>query len=94
MPPHADRPAATSASSARTIHRTSLVTVPGGYRLELRPGSVDADRFEDAAVAARALIRSGNAAELAKADELLADGLALWAGEPLVDAADQSRAGP
>ena len=81
----------------RPLERSSgpvVVTVPGGYRLEVRPGSVDADRFEGAVVAGRALSRSADAGELAKADELLADGLALWAGEPLVDAAGHLELAP
>ncbi len=40
----------------RPLERSSgpvVVTVPGGYRLELPPGAVDAERFEEAVVAAR-----------------------------------------
>ena len=68
--------------------------MPGGYRLELPPGTVDAERFEEAVVAARALSRSTDTAELAEAGELLGAGLALWTGEPLFDAADHLELAP
>jgi DNA-binding SARP family transcriptional activator/tetratricopeptide (TPR) repeat protein len=57
-----------------------IVTGPGGYRIEVRPGELDADRFEAALAAGRAAAREG---AWARAAGVLREGLALWRGEPL-----------
>jgi DNA-binding SARP family transcriptional activator len=57
-----------------------IVTAPGGYRIDLRPGELDIDRFEAALAAGRAAARAGDWTGAAGA---LREGLALWRGEPL-----------
>jgi DNA-binding SARP family transcriptional activator len=57
-----------------------IVTQPGGYLINVEPGELDIGRFEAALAAGRAAARAG-AWEQAAA--VLADGLALWRGEPL-----------
>jgi DNA-binding SARP family transcriptional activator/energy-coupling factor transporter ATP-binding protein EcfA2 len=54
-----------------------IVTVPGGYRLDLEPVDVDAARFERDARIAHGLLAEGR---LRDAGALLADVLALWRG--------------
>ncbi|HEX5291964.1 MAG TPA: BTAD domain-containing putative transcriptional regulator [Streptosporangiaceae bacterium] len=58
----------------------AVVTEPGGYRIDVAPDAVDVARFEAALDAGRAAARAGSWAEAAR---VLADGLALWRGEPL-----------
>ena len=59
-----------------------LATVPPGYRLQLEPGEVDADRCERLYAKARAATASGRPAAAA---EQLDQALALWRGSPLAD---------
>jgi pimeloyl-ACP methyl ester carboxylesterase/DNA-binding SARP family transcriptional activator len=59
-----------------------LVGRPGGYVLQVAPGQLDIDRFEDLAGRGRAELASG-AAEVARA--LLGEALALWRGPALAD---------
>jgi DNA-binding SARP family transcriptional activator len=72
----------------KALGHDRLVTERGGYRLEVRPGELDADRFR-AAVASAA-----NAATPASRARALADALATWRGEPLVDLASERLAQP
>src|SRR5262245_29821880 len=55
-----------------------LVTEPAGYRLRVRPGELDADRFVD-------LLEQGRRAAPEQASELLREALALWRGNVLAD---------
>ena len=57
-----------------------IVTQPGGYLINVEPGELDISRFESALAAGRAAARAGAWEEAAA---VLADGLALWRGEPL-----------
>ena len=59
----------------------SIETRPGGYRLDVPRDSVDAALFEDRARAAR--LESDDE----RAAVLCSDALALWRGEPFLDAA-------
>src|SRR5215207_2966874 len=61
-----------------------LTTAAGGYRLRVRPGELDAERFERLAADGRALLIDGRADEAAAA---LREALALWRGPPLSDLA-------
>jgi DNA-binding SARP family transcriptional activator/pimeloyl-ACP methyl ester carboxylesterase len=60
----------------------SIVGRPGGYVLQVGPGQLDIDRFEEMAGRARAELSSG-AVDAARA--LLGDALALWRGPALAD---------
>ena len=57
----------------------------GGYRLAVDRGAVDAAAFADQVAAGRRALRNE---ELAPARDTLAKALALWRGDPLVDAGD------
>ena len=59
-----------------------IVTQSPGYKLEVRPGELDLERFEQLARDGRAALAGG---EPAAAAETLREGLALWRGEPLAD---------
>jgi DNA-binding SARP family transcriptional activator len=59
-----------------------LATVPGGYRLETRQGSVDFREFERRAGAG---YRAMDAGDFTAAARALADALALWSGSALTD---------
>jgi len=59
-----------------------LATVPGGYRLETREGSVDFREFERRAGAG---YRAMDAEDFTAAARRLADALALWSGAALTD---------
>ncbi|TAK00819.1 MAG: hypothetical protein EPO36_07515 [Chloroflexota bacterium] len=63
-------------------------TERGGYRLEVKAGELDLDRFESALRAARTMTDPGDRAAL------LADALAGWRGEPLADLRLERFAGP
>ena len=68
-----------------------LRTEPGGYRLAVDPGEVDATAFLDRATQVGTLLAEGNATDaLATADA----GLALWRGNPLPEVADRDRVRP
>lgn len=64
-----------------------LVTHGGGYALEIGAAEVDADRFEQLAVAGRDALDRGDDAAAA---EGLREALALWRGRPLADFAYES----
>src|SRR5512132_2815321 len=61
-----------------------LTTTPAGYRLRVRPGELDLERFEARVAAARADLADGRAEEAAQA---LHEALAMWRGAPLGDLA-------
>ena len=67
----------------KALGHDRLITERGGYRLEVRTGELDADRFSAAVSAARAqptpVVRA----------RALADALAAWRGEPLADLAGE-----
>src|SRR3954449_3842917 len=54
----------------------ALITAPAGYRLRVRPGELDVERFEQ-------LVGAARAAEPVRAAALLREALALWRGPPL-----------
>ena len=60
----------------------ALVTTPAGYRLRVRPGELDADRFEDLLERGRRALADGAPAHAA---ELLRTALGLWRGSALAD---------
>ncbi|GAA3035684.1 BTAD domain-containing putative transcriptional regulator [Streptosporangium longisporum] len=64
-----------------------IEAVPSGYRLTVDPGELDARRFELLADEGRAALRDGDPA---RAAALLREGLELWRGPALADAADAS----
>ncbi|TWP47594.1 tetratricopeptide repeat protein [Lentzea tibetensis] len=63
--------------------RQPLVTRPPGYLLEVRPGELDADRFDELVADAEPLLGKHSAGALEQAAVLLADALALWRGPAL-----------
>ena len=60
----------------------AIATTPAGYRLRVRPGELDAERFERGVEAGRRALAAG---EPERAGALLRDALALWRGPPLAD---------
>ncbi|MFE3261814.1 BTAD domain-containing putative transcriptional regulator [Nocardia sp. NPDC059229] len=64
--------------------RTAVRSEPGGYLLDLPTAAVDATEFEELVLDAERLLRS---AQPAAAAQQLRDGLALWRGDALADAA-------
>ena len=69
----------------------ALVTTPAGYRLRVRPGELDAERFEERVATGRDALANGRAEEAAA--ELRA-ALALWRGPPLAELASAPFAPP
>src|SRR5215210_5147880 len=61
-----------------------LVTTPAGYRLRVRPGELDAERFERLVADGREALAAGGA-EQAAAE--LREALELWRGPPLAELA-------
>lgn len=61
-----------------------LETTPAGYRLRVRPGELDAERFEQLVHDGRRALAAGQAGEAAA---MLHEALSLWRGEPLADIA-------
>ena len=61
-------------------------TAPAGYRLRLRPGELDAERFADLVEAGTALAGRGQAEH---AGAIVREALALWRGPPLADLASE-----
>jgi DNA-binding SARP family transcriptional activator len=61
-----------------------LTTTPAGYRLRVRPGELDLERFETRVAAARAELADGRAEPAAQA---LREALSMWRGAPLGDLA-------
>jgi predicted ATPase/DNA-binding SARP family transcriptional activator len=64
---------------------SAVQTQPPGYRLQLEPGQLDADRFAALAASARADLAAGRPAAAAAG---MAAALALWRGPALGDIAD------
>src|SRR3954454_17758159 len=60
----------------------ALATTPAGYRLRVRPGELDAERFERGVEAGRRALAAG---EPGRASELLRAALGLWRGPPLAE---------
>ena len=60
----------------------ALITTPAGYALRVRPGELDADRFEDLLERGRRALADGAPADAA---ELLRTALGLWRGDALAD---------
>ena len=60
----------------------AIATTPAGYRLRVRPGELDAERFERGVEAGRRALAAG---EPEQAGELLRDALGLWRGPPLAE---------
>jgi DNA-binding SARP family transcriptional activator len=71
----------------KTLGPDVLETKPPGYRLRLRPGELDLERF-------RALVESARQAEGPARAEKLRHALALWRGPPLADLAYEAFAEP
>lgn len=69
----------------KTLGSTAIETGPRGYRLLLRPGEVDATRFERLVARGRERLTLG---EPDRATYLLEEALALWRGSPLDDLED------
>ncbi len=65
---------------------TSVATVPGGYRLDVDPSLIDAERFVIALADGRRLL--AERAPVAAADTLR-DALGLWRGRPYDEVADE-----
>ncbi len=61
-----------------------LETTPAGYRLNVKPGELDAERFEQLVEKGRAALAAGRPEE---AGAILRKALALWRGPPLADLA-------
>ncbi len=59
-----------------------LITTPSGYRLVVKPGELDAARFEELVRSGRQTLANGEAEE---ASEVLRAALTLWRGPPLAD---------
>jgi DNA-binding SARP family transcriptional activator/ABC-type transport system substrate-binding protein/streptogramin lyase len=62
----------------KALGADALVTRPAGYVLQVAPGDLDLDRFEQ-------LVESAREAEPHEAAEKLREALALWRGPPLAD---------
>src|SRR4051794_14325776 len=60
----------------------AIATTPAGYRLRVRPGELDAERFEQDVEAGRRALAAG---EPERASELLGAALGLWRGPPLAE---------
>jgi predicted ATPase/DNA-binding SARP family transcriptional activator len=69
-----------------------LVTEHGGYRLDLPPDAVDADRLRTAVTRARLCLEVEDPDERAAARTRLAAALDAWAGEPFLEATDDPEA--
>jgi predicted ATPase/DNA-binding SARP family transcriptional activator len=70
---------------------TALLTTPAGYCLRVRPGELDAERFEREVADGRKALAAGDAADAAA---LLRAALELWRGPPLADLASTPFAPP
>jgi DNA-binding SARP family transcriptional activator len=71
----------------KTLGPDVLETKPPGYRLRVRPGELDLDRF-------RVLVDSGRRCDPPARAEKLRHALALWRGPPLADLAYEAFAQP
>ena len=63
-----------------------IVTTPAGYRLRVREGELDAQRFETLVAEARQALAAD---EADRASAVLREALGLWRGAPLADLADE-----
>ena len=63
-----------------------IETMSSGYRVRVRPGELDAERFERLAEDGRIALEDGHPR---RAASLLREALALWRGPPLADLADE-----
>src|SRR3954453_20643114 len=61
-----------------------LVSTPAGYRLRVRPGELDAERFERQVADGRQALAAGRAEDAGAA---LREALELWRGHPLAELA-------
>ena len=68
-----------------------LTTTPGGYRLEIDPGQLDAVRFDQLLEAGRGNLAAGRPADAAAE---LREALELWRGRPLADLEFEPGLGP
>ena len=68
-----------------------LVTTPAGYRLRVRPGELDAERFESLVADGRQALAAGRGDDAAAA---LRAALELWRGPPLAEVASAPFAPP
>ena len=59
-----------------------LTTAPAGYRLRVRDGELDAERFERLVESGRRELAAGHAGTAA---EMFREGLTLWRGQPLAE---------
>ncbi|MFJ6198167.1 BTAD domain-containing putative transcriptional regulator [Micromonospora sp. NPDC092111] len=73
----------------RAVPGLGVLSGPAGYRLDLGPDDVDANRFERLTRAGREALGGGDAG---RAFAALRDALALWRGPALADVADASYA--
>ena len=71
----------------KTLGAELLETKPPGYRLNVRPGELDLDRF-------RTLVEEARTREPLERAEKLGEALALWRGPPLADFAFEAFAQP
>ena len=62
----------------------ALVTTPAGYRLNVRPSELDAERFESLLADGRLALAAGRAEQAASTSR---EALGLWRGAPLADLA-------
>ena len=72
----------------KALGHDRLLTERGAYRLDVRPGELDLDRFSAAVAAAGGLL------DPARRAGALADALAMWRGEPLADLTGERFAQP
>jgi DNA-binding SARP family transcriptional activator len=91
MPPRATKRLQVAISRLRTSLESDGAEVVRserlGYRLDVRPGALDADRFEQLATRGETCLLAG---ESRQAAATLADALRLWRGPALADVADAS----
>ena len=62
----------------------AVVTTPAGYRLQVRPGELDAERFANDVAQGRSALKAGDAE---RAGVVLREALELWHGPALADVA-------
>ena len=68
-----------------------VTTTPAGYRLQVRPGELDAERFERLVEDGRRALTAGRPS---RRRTILREALALWRGPPLADLAFEPFAQP
>ena len=77
-----DRSSAAGGDSAPRVPHGVLLTSRRGYLLQLAPGELDLERFQELAERGRDTLAAGRPEEAAR---LLGEALALWRGPPLAD---------